>query len=53
MNSFPSGTVIFLFTDIEGSTNLAREHPETWETGLKMLLDEALDLALKTVEEME
>jgi predicted ATPase/class 3 adenylate cyclase len=31
MNSLPSGTVTFLFTDIEGSTRLAREHPETWE----------------------
>jgi len=28
----PSGTVSFLFTDIEGSTHLAREHPEAWET---------------------
>jgi predicted ATPase/class 3 adenylate cyclase len=28
----PSGTVTFLFTDIEGSTRLAREHPEKWET---------------------
>jgi len=27
----PTGTVTFLFTDIEGSTKLAREHPETWE----------------------
>src|SRR5512134_2697025 len=27
----PSGTVTFLFTDIEGSTKLAQEHPETWE----------------------
>ena len=32
MNSLPSGTVTFLFTDIEGSTKLAREHPDTWET---------------------
>src|SRR4029450_5787682 len=24
---FPSGTVTFLFTDIEGSTRLAQEHP--------------------------
>jgi class 3 adenylate cyclase len=32
MSSLPSGTVTFLFTDIEGSTKLAREHPETWET---------------------
>jgi len=28
----PSGTVTFLFTDIEGSTKLAREHPDTWES---------------------
>ncbi len=28
----PTGTVTFLFTDIEGSTKLAREHPATWET---------------------
>lgn len=27
----PSGTVTFLFTDIEGSTKLARDHPNTWE----------------------
>jgi class 3 adenylate cyclase len=53
MNSFPSGTVTFLFTDIEGSTNLAREHPETWEAGLKISLDEALELALRTVEEIK
>ena len=31
MSSLPSGTVTFLFTDIEGSTKLARAHPETWE----------------------
>jgi class 3 adenylate cyclase len=30
--NLPSGTVTFLFTDIEGSTKLAREHPEKWET---------------------
>jgi predicted ATPase/class 3 adenylate cyclase len=28
MNSFPSGTVTFLFTDIEGSTKLAQEYPD-------------------------
>ena len=27
MNSLPSGTVTFLFTDIEGSTDLAQVHP--------------------------
>lgn len=32
MTNLPSGTVTFLFTDIEGSTKLAREHPETWDT---------------------
>jgi predicted ATPase/class 3 adenylate cyclase/DNA-binding CsgD family transcriptional regulator len=31
MTSRPTGTVTFLFTDIENSTQLAREHPETWE----------------------
>jgi len=28
MNSLPSGTVTFLFTDIEGSTKLAQNHPD-------------------------
>jgi|SRR5688572_27563491 len=32
MTNLPSGTVTFLFTDIEGSTKLAREYPNTWET---------------------
>ena len=32
MAGVPTGTVTFLFTDIEGSTKLAREHPGTWET---------------------
>jgi class 3 adenylate cyclase len=31
MTSNPTGTVTFLFTDIENSTQLAREHPESWE----------------------
>ena len=31
MNELPSGTVTFLFTDIEGSTKLAQEHPDEWE----------------------
>jgi predicted ATPase/class 3 adenylate cyclase len=30
--SLPTGTVTFLFTDIEGSTKLAREQSDTWET---------------------
>lgn len=32
MNSYPSGTVTFLFTDIEGSTKLARVHADKWES---------------------
>ncbi len=32
MNSQPSGTVTFLFTDIEGSTKLAQGHPDKWES---------------------
>ncbi len=31
MTNLPSGTVTFLFTDIEGSTKLAQGHRETWE----------------------
>ena len=31
MTSNPTGTVTFLFTDIENSTRLAREYPDTWE----------------------
>ena len=29
MNHYPSGTVTFLFTDIEGSTRLAQDYPES------------------------
>ena len=29
--TLPSGTVTFLFTDIEGSTKLAQENPGQWE----------------------
>src|SRR5512134_248439 len=32
MSKLPSGTVTFLFTDIEGSTKLAQEHPDRWES---------------------
>ena len=28
MSSLPSGTVTFLFTDIEGSTKLSQQHPD-------------------------
>jgi len=30
MSSPPTGTVTFLFTDIEGSTRLAQQHPRAW-----------------------
>ena len=30
--TLPSGTVTFLFTDIEGSTKLAQGHPDKWES---------------------
>jgi predicted ATPase/class 3 adenylate cyclase len=32
MSELPSGTVSFLFTDIEGSTKLAQGHPDIWES---------------------
>src|SRR5437868_7061766 len=31
MSALPTGTVTFLFTDIEGSTKLAQAHPDEWE----------------------
>ena len=31
-SNVPTGTVTFLFTDIEGSTSLAREYPDAWES---------------------
>ncbi len=30
--SLPTGTVTFLFTDIEFSARIAQEHPDTWES---------------------
>lgn len=35
MNSIPTGLVTFLFTDIEGSTRLAQEFPESYPTALE------------------
>ena len=32
MNDLPTGTVTFLFTDIEGSTKLAQKYPDRWES---------------------
>src|SRR5713101_5524206 len=32
MVDLPTGTVTFLFTDIEGSTKLAQTHPLEWES---------------------
>src|SRR5687767_11685498 len=47
MTSNPTGTVTFLFTDIENSTQLAREHPEAWEAAKARhhaILREAIEL---------
>ena len=30
--NLPTGTVTFLFTDIEGSTKLAQDYPDQWKT---------------------
>ena len=35
MNQPPAGTVTFLFSDIEGSTNLWQQHPDTMDGALK------------------
>ena len=46
MHQYPTGTVTFLFTDIEGSTKLAREHPEEWEAAQRQhhkILREAIE----------
>ncbi len=43
----PTGTVTFLFTDIEGSTKLAREQPEHWEV-LRQRHHEILRSAMDT-----
>ena len=46
MTNPPSGTVTFLFTDIEGSTQLARQHPDTMPAALARhhaILNEAIE----------
>ena len=46
MTSNPTGTVTFLFTDIENSTQLARENPETWDvtqSRYRAILHEAIE----------
>ena len=47
MTQPPSGTVTFLFTDIEGSTEIAQAHPAAWES-LRARHDELLQSALDT-----
>ena len=46
MNNLPSGTVTFLFTDIEGSTKLAQQHPDEMPVLLarhNQILHQAID----------
>ncbi len=45
--TIPTGTVTFLFTDIEGSTKLAREYPDKWES-LRKRHHEILQAAMGT-----
>ena len=45
MSTLPTGTVTFLFADVEGSTRLARELDEGWQpvlTDLRRLLRDAV-----------
>ena len=47
MSSLPTGTVTFLFTDIEGSTKLWERHPEVMQKALvrhDQILREAIEL---------
>src|SRR4030042_600741 len=48
-SNLPSGTVTFLFTDIEGSTKLAQEHRDTWE-GLRERHHAILQSAMRSHE---
>src|SRR5919201_1919598 len=46
MASLPTGTVTFLFTDIEGSTQLWEKHPEAMKSALArhdLILHEAIE----------
>ena len=46
MNSYPSGTVTFLFTDIEGSTTLAQQYPDA----MPALLAQHRDILQKSIQ---
>jgi predicted ATPase/class 3 adenylate cyclase len=46
MRALPTGTVVFLFTDIEDSTKIARRHHENWER-LRARHDAILRTAIK------
>ena len=50
--SIPSGTVTFLFTDIEGSASLAQLDPARWKAarleGWEMTLEQSIEYALQS-----
>src|SRR6185503_10728881 len=47
MGNHPTGTVTFLFTDIQGSTKLAQEYPDHWES-MRARHDAILRSAIET-----
>ena len=52
MPTAPTGTVTFLFTDIEGSTKLAQQYPDTLPaaSSSSIYLSDALDAASEITE---
>ena len=56
VSSLPTGTVTFLFTDIEGSTKLWQQHPEpmkdAWSDGAAMTLEQAITHAREEVTDL-
>jgi len=59
MNNLPTGTVTFLFTDIEGSTKLAQQYPEDMPARTSCLMKVpsfkslAIELVLETADDIK